>query len=256
MKTQFLKLAFASLLALTFSCDNEKINASDEVVTREISVQDFSSISVGLPAQVYITQSSTHSLVIETHENLFDVIEIDNAGNELRLKTEHNIRNVRTMNIYIHAEDLDLVGLAGSGSININDCILTDQLEVKLSGSGNINMCGNIETLKVDITGSGRFNGSGLSMNSFQTRTTGSGDIVVTGDTENASYVISGSGDVKAYNLQSAAVSVNVAGSGDVEAAVSNSLDVRISGSGSVSYRGNPNVTSNITGSGTIKKMN
>lgn len=255
MKTQFLKLAFASLLALTFSCNNEKINASDEVVTREFSIQEFTSISVGLPAQVFITQSSTHSLVIKTHENLFDVIEIDNAGNELRLKTDHNLRNVRTMNIYIHAEDLDLVGLAGSGSININDCILTDQLEVKLSGSGEINMCGNIEELKVEITGSGRFNGTDLSINDFQTRTTGSGDVAVSGNANNVSYIISGSGDVKAYDLQSTMVSVNVAGSGDVETSVSNNLNVNISGSGSVSYKGNPEVTSNITGSGTIKKV-
>ncbi len=255
MKKHFLPFVLASLFLVIFSCSDERINGEGPVVSMDIDIDDFSSVSVALAANVIVSQEADTRLTIETHENLFDVIETVVVDGELRISTDYNINNVRTMKIYVQADDFKKLSLSGAGEITIPNCIETDLLEVKLSGSGHIELCGVIGELDVDITGSGTFDGEDLTLGSFVGYISGSGEFRASGISGVSSYVVAGSGDFRALDLPSETVNVNISGSGNVDTTVSELLDVRISGSGDVAYKGDPEVVSNIQGSGTIRKI-
>lgn len=214
-KISILSLLFATLF--TVSCDNDAINAEGDIINEERELTGYTSISLSVPANVYITNDPGETFRILTHKNLLPVIDTYVIGNTLRITSDHNMRMVKTLDIFVSANDYEKLSISGSGSITTERCINVDQLSVEITGSGDITICGNADELNSEITGSGK---------------------------------------VAAYGLESIRTTVKVSGSGEVQTSVLESLDVDISGSGTVRYMGNPEITSKITGSGAVVKKN
>jgi hypothetical protein len=255
MKNLSAIFSLSVFLLLFISCDDLDISAGGEITTEVYDLNTFDEITVALPANVYITQDGNERLEIETHENLFEVIDVNVSSGELKIDTDANIRNITTLNIYVQVDNLYKIKMSGSGNLFTYDCLTSPQLEATLSGSGEINLCGNIEDLRVKLSGSGMINLNSIEANAILTDVTGSGEVNVSGTSTNVTYLVTGSGDIKGFNLQGTVGTINISGSGDIECSFSNSLDIGISGSGNVRYKGDPQITSNVTGSGTISKM-
>ncbi len=245
----------AAILALT-ACDGNSITPEGDVIIETYQVSNFHSVRIAIPADVQFVQSNSRLVEIEANENLFDVFDVKVTNGVLTIDSDENIRNPRTINIYLQETDIDLMSLSGSGSVDFPSCVDTDELELSTTGSGDISICGIINNLDLKISGSGNISGQDLTLRNLITQTTGSGDIELLGSGINGTYRITGSGRINAYDMILETVDVNISGSGDIQTTATTDLNVNISGSGDVNYKGDPSITSNISGSGRVRDAN
>lgn len=256
MKKQSLLLV--ALFALSINaCDIEGIVPKGPVVTETYSVNDFNKVSIGLPAKVTLVQVTENpEVVIEAHQNLFEVFEVDIYNKELRLQTNRNIQRSGAINVTIYTTELNALRFAGSGSFKTDNCLEAEELKVVLSGSGDIDLCGTFSNLEVYVSGSGNLDASDVYADNVIATITGSADMTFGGNTNTLDVAIGGSGNFHGFELLAKEVEANVTGSGNILVYAQESLNAKIAGSGNIRYKGNPELKSSVTGSGTIIKTN
>ena len=217
-KLFFSTVVWSLLFTFSFAQDNwykNAITGEGPIVKKELNLDDFNSIGLGVSADVYLTQNSRQKVVVEGQQNIIDNLETEVEDGSWNIGFEKNVRNHKTLNIYISLPTLKALAVAGSGDIygetafkNLGD------LNVSISGSGNISL---------------------------------------KGDARKTNLSIAGSGDIEMGDMRVSDCSVSIAGSGDCDIYVSGRLVVSIVGSGDVHYGGQPKVSTSIIGSGDVE---
>jgi len=209
---------------------------------RTVDANNFSKLSLGIPATVYLKQGSSNEVVVECDEDVFEEIEFEMRGDRLAIRKEGKGWNWSSgwrsseVDIYVTMESIEALSVSGSGNIESKGTLETNDLELVVSGSGDMYL--NIDGDDLD------------------TRISGSGSIRLKGMADDASSRISGSGKVKAEELTVKSFEARISGSGSCYITVEEEIEASISGSGNVYYAGNPDrVISNASGSGKIKKL-
>ena len=160
------------------------------------------------------------------------LIETGVSGSKLTISHGNNRLRPTVFEVYITIQNLEGVGISGSGDIVGNDRFVTESLYVEISGSGNMDL--EVET--------------GL----LENKISGSGSLELSGKAEEYTVSVSGSGKINAFDVDAKHVSAQVSGSGDCRISASESLDAKISGSGDVYYKGRPQINTKISGSGSL----
>lgn len=207
---------------------------SGDIVSEEITVDDFQQISFEVAGNVTLIEAAEQKVVIETHENLIGQVNTSLRDDTWNIRFIRCIRNYDRFNVTIYTPQIKGINLSGSGNITSEGSIPSDGLVVLLSGSGNILHETTTDIITADISGSG--------------------NIILSGSIDTQNFAISGSGGINGFNLEGKAGDVTISGSGNCEVNVSETLTVRITGSGSVFYKGDPTLDSTITGSGQVIK--
>lgn len=208
---------------------------------RKVDVSGFSELSLGIPATLYLKQGSSESVEIDCDDDIFDEIEFEMSGDRLRIKKDGNWNwksgwRQSEVTIYVTMKDIEALGVSGSGSIESDGQLTSEDLELAISGSGDMDLDVNADELDLRISGSG--------------------SILLNGDADEAEAKISGSGRVKAEDLTVKKFEASISGSGSCYITVTDEINARISGSGNVYYAGSPNkVIGNSSGSGKVRKM-
>lgn len=202
-------------------------------------VDDFSKISMSIPADVELTQGSKTELIIEADEDILEKIETEVIDGKLRIRFEkwYNYRGNKRIKVFITMKEVEKLTLAGSGDIIAKTAIKSDRINLVVTGSGSI-IIGDLKT------------------NDVHSVISGSGDIKLNGKLTATmlDVTITGSGDFDATGLEFNRADFNITGSGTIEALVVDEIQANITGSGRIYYKGNPIIDANITGSGKIKR--
>ncbi|MFC2114969.1 head GIN domain-containing protein [Bacteroidota bacterium] len=198
-------------------------------------VSDFTTISLGIHAELYLTQGSPQKLVIEASEDQLGNIETVVKEGHLRIKSDRSITRFKDVKIWITVPTVEAIALSGSGKIMAETAINSEELDLKISGSGKLN----IDELQAEELGAA---------------ISGSGNLYLSGSAEEAEIRISGSGSVFASGLKVAECGVKISGSGSCEVDATGELNAAISGSGRVTYFSNPQIDAAVSGSGRVKK--
>lgn len=234
-KFHFISLLFVAMILAFNSC--RKINGVGPVVQEERALSGFNRVSVATGATVHITQGAAFEVVLEAQQNILDVIKTEVNGGELVIdnKQHTHITSWKDVHVYITIPEVEGLTLTGSGDIQVQNEINTQDLELRISGSGNIYL-------------------PQLLAGSLQTTISGSGYVQIDdGKVQQEILNITGSGSMKLSGLESKEADVTISGSGDARIFVTDRLNVRISGSGNVYYKGSPTVDVHITGSGRLQ---
>ena len=243
-------LAFNSCEEWGFGC----IDGNGHQTTETRVTTEFDGIEVNGNFDVYVDKSQETSVLIETDENLIDLIKTQVRGNNLVIDTYRDRCLDARHGIVIHVStpQISELILRGSGRIDCNDFEATE-LKVKLEGSGDINLnYAYADEAYFNISGSGRISGT-VDCNSADLLVEGSGDIYLDGTSHVADMEITGSGSIQAKDFITDNCNVTITGSGNATVFASDLLEARITGSGTVYYYGNPaNVVKEISGSGKI----
>lgn len=204
------------------------------------NLAEFSRIGVGVPADVFVTQSSNQSVRIESNQSNLDKIELEVKDKKLVIKSKrNNTRYSGKIKIYISMPQIEALSLAGSGSITTQGKVTSENIALSIAGSGNISSNSlEAESVKVAIAGSGSINLSG------------------TGIANSLKASISGSGEVHAKDFKAKNIKTAISGSADCYVSATEALKVSLSGSGNVYYLGNPLIDAHISGSGKVKNIN
>lgn len=238
MKT--ILLTTLSLLFIT-SCAQETVNGNGKMKTeiRKVS-SNFNSVESAGAFDVIIKDAvQDGNIKLEGESNVLEKIEVKLEGSTLVLKQKpgFNFRNTKNVTIILNGQNLQSIGLSGSGNITTEGIQKVNSFNAGLSGSGNVNVKVSAKNIKAGISGSGNIN--------------------LKGNSDNAEYGVSGSGDIHAFDLKSSEVEVGISGSGNVKLTANESLKASIAGSGDVYYKGNPqNLNVKSGGSGDVIDAN
>lgn len=274
MKTLTTFIAIALLAFSTTACSQQHnyrsggfgsktVKASNNYVTKDIRVENFTKLSVaGSHDVIYTQKPGKPSVEVYTSDNIVDLLDIYVKGNTLHVGFKKNVNvSYDKLEVRVSTEQLNGISLAGSGDVELKNGLKTDELVISVAGSGDVNgdniTCTN---LNVSVAGSGNINGKNITCDDLQASVAGSGDLklnnvtansaqasvagsgtaTLSGSTQEATYSVAGSGDLFASDFVAKKASASVAGSGDIKCHATDFLKVRTTGSGSVGYKGNP----------------
>lgn len=216
-------------------------NGKGEVEIRHYDLSGFDEVDLSNQGNVELVADVNSFVEVETHPNLFKVLDlkVDNGELKLRTKKGQSIGKYDKLTFYVHAPLIRKVEVSGSGSVKGGPGIAVgiEEFEAEVSGSGEINIVGIVaQRVDADISGSG--------------------NVALSGNTPNAELEVSGSGNIRAFELVSAKTRARISGSGNIETTTTDNLDVNISGSGNVRYKGTPTININSSGSGNLTNAN
>jgi hypothetical protein len=228
MKNSILKpvLSISLILLCTLAFSQTK---------EERDVAGFSGISLGIAADLYLSQGSPQKVVIKASEEDLAKIETVVKDGHLKIKTDSYRSRIKDVEIWITVPDIESLTLSGSGKIIAETPVNSNELEMRVSGSGTIK----VKELKGE---------------ELEVAISGSGSIYLGGTAEELGISISGSGRLKAGGLQVDECDARISGSGSCEVDATGELDASISGSGRVTYFSSPQVDASVSGSGKVKK--
>lgn len=217
------------------------------------TLEPFSRIEVNGDFEVQIDTGYGPDAIVETDENLIDLVVTHVSGDKLIIETRNDrcLEPSRPIEITVGTRELEEITLNGSGLVYCYG-LTTERLSVNLAGSGQIE-CNNVTatSAEIELEGSG-FIKCDLIAESVETNLEGSGEIKLLGDCISANYDLVGSGRIKASQCDTENCTIRISGSGVAEARVYNALDVTIIGSGIVYYTGDPSLVTYISGSGRV----
>jgi hypothetical protein len=141
------------------------------------------------------------------------------------------------LQVIVHAPSVNSLESAGSGNIQIDGVLKTEQLSIRMDGAGNV--LGQINVGKLHVENNG------------------SSNIRLKGGVDNAVINSNGSGNIQCFDLVVDKCTLSKSGSGNAQLTVNVSLQASISGSGNFTYRGNPKeISTSSAGIGKIKRDN
>lgn len=176
-----MKYIYTVILIIVFAgCDSE--NALDcfqvdgKIVQQTIDVHQFTRVTVFSRVQLFIEQSDTYEVLLETGENLVPEINFTVIDGELRITNENTCNLLRDHNatkVYIKAPNLTEIRnssnfvVKSKGILHFERLTLiaedTDSEATNSNGDFNINI--NVNRLEVVTNGRARFTLSGTATN-------------------------------------------------------------------------------------------
>lgn len=234
-----LLLCLLAIFGLILSgCSRENLHGSGHVITEERPVGRFEDVTIDGPLEIHLQQGALVPLRIEAEDNVMRVIETSVRGTELRVKLRNgvNMKNFRTIHVYIQSEKYRKINFSGSGSLVSADTIRTPQFIYEVNGSNDARLKVDANDVRLIVNGSGSIDLEGLARDYYSE--------------------INGSGDVNGEKLMVNNANVETNGSGEQKIWAIDKLWGHISGSGNVKYKGTPaNLNVTVSGSGKVTKL-
>ena len=239
------------LATLVMSCNSqEKIFASKNILTRNITIGSYDQIEVNGGLNVIFSQSSENcnTLTIEASDNIIDLIECSVNNNKLTEKKKNKIRlqlgEKGKAVITTCSPTIKQLLLNGSGTIKVDNNITCDKMQLQINGSGDIkgNDISSYGNINLSINGSGDIDLNDMKGTEVAIGINGSGDIKINSITaNNTSTQVNGSGEIAIEQSNSNTLSTSLNGSGDIEVneISCKEVDSNLQGSGEITLSGN-----------------
>jgi hypothetical protein len=228
MKT-FLLTAAVAVVSFT-SC------TAQAQVKQPRQISDFRQVSSSGGIDVFLTQGSTTSVVVEAAPQAQDhvVTEVKNGTLSIGWESGYSWRRLlsaaRKVNVYITCPQLAGLSLSGGSDAKSESTFTADDFRLSASGGSDVRMALTAKSLAVEASG-----GS---------------DINLSGRVERQSVAVSGGSDYKAYGLQSTTARVEASGGSDAYLTVSGELSSSASGGSDVHYKGAARLASSSSSGG------
>lgn len=192
------------------------VTGSGIKISETRNVGPFSQVHVSGSPDAIITIGPEQSVVVETDDNLIDMLQTEVENGQLNIRMEGSYSTSIGLKVFITMPSLDGVSVTGSGDVTATG-LNGDDLKARISGSGDIELNGTASSIEASVTGSGDMDLSKLVAQKASVKVTGSGDIFVCA-TESVDASVTGSGDItyEGYGGQEPKVNQSVTGSGDI----------------------------------------
>lgn len=229
MKTTFKKIIVAVVaLCMLSSCrydiDFNTTKGNGITTTQERAIEgDFNKIKAGSGLDVFLTKGDENKVVVEADENLQELIQVYNNGNELVLTVKGNIRSSNGKNVYVTYKNLEAVKASSGADITSQNLLKSEKLTISSSSGADID---------IDV----------FTKNLFLDSSSGA-DIKIRGTAVTLDAEASSGSDISAKELEVVNCKADVSSGADITVNVKETLDVEASSGGRVNYYGEPKVT-------------
>jgi len=235
MKTSsILKLA---LTLLVFSVSVISLKAQQN---KDISITNFTEISVSSGIDLYLTQSNSENIRINAHPDLIKDVIIEKEGSNLRVRYKDGVNWGRlfknqSIKVYINYKTLKGLSASGGSDVYTQNTLKTDRLSLSASGGSD---------LKLDVV-----------TKDIEIHASGGSDIDLKGSATNMQASTSGGSDVNALNFVVDYAKVSSSGGSDANIHVNKALEASASGGSDINYKGNASVKNNSGKSGDVNRL-
>jgi len=238
MSRKFTLVLVASFLAFVSLSSSgcgyiDGVDGNGKVVKETRSVSGFDRFDAGGAFNIFLTQGSIESLIIEADENLIPLIITEVRGGKLYIETKENIRHSKTLNLYLTFKELKKMDISGACEITSADNLTFENLEIEGSGASEIDLKLTAVKLSCDFSGAS--------------------EIDLAGSADECSMDMSGASELDAFGFVVKNYEIDLSGAGEANIHVTGSLKAEVSGAASIRYEGNPKVDSRISGAGSVK---
>jgi hypothetical protein len=206
-------------LFLFSSCMNENntIEGSGKILTNTQTLNPFSEIEIENGCNVEVVSGTENKVEFSDYENIIEHLKFEVVDNKLIIQTADNIsisNSEAKAKIYVKG-DLTKIFIVGSSTVDLLHSF-SGLNELSISGSGTINVEQDIIThfINCSISGSGTMNLLKINASTADCDVSGSGTISIT-VSESLQATISGSGDIQYQGNPT--LTQDITGSGSVE---------------------------------------
>lgn len=211
------------------------ITGSGNLVTKQYTFTNFTTVSAGNVFDVTVKPGSTPSVSVTVDDNLVEYLDVTTSGDQLRLhlKSNTNVRNA-TLRAVVIVPELTGFELSGASKARLEQCRSAKPLEIEVSGASRLE--GEVESgdMRLEVSGASHAELKGRAGN---LRLNASG----------ASHA-----DLEEFQVKDANVDVNGASHATIRP--SGKLMASASGASTVRYAGQPaNVDSQASGASSVK---
>lgn len=223
-KILFLALsAFILNQVATAQDEHETIEGNGKLVTKEIPVTSFDALKASGVYELKLSQGSKEAVKIEADENLLDLFEVKNEGNQLVIETKKmknkNLKTKNKMRVYITFKNLKSMELATVGNVSSDDQLSFNDLEMNNRCVGNVDLK--------------------LTANKIHIKNTSVGDVKLDGKADEAVVKNTGVGSLKAGSFVVQTMNIENTGVGGADVNAEKDLKVKDSFLGKVKNKGN-----------------
>jgi hypothetical protein len=198
------------------------IRGSGDVVKQTRRVSNFEAVSVGGGIDLYIRQGSSYEVVVETDENLQDLIRTEVKSGRLKIYIEKSIRRSEEMNVYVTLPQLSRLEASGGSDVYSKGTISADEFRLEASGGSDVHLELNVNELTADASG-----GS---------------DTELRGTVEKLYLNASGGSDFDGRDVQVNYAKVRASGGSDSYIHVNKEVDIEASGASDVYLYGDAKI--------------
>jgi Putative auto-transporter adhesin, head GIN domain len=166
MKKVILGMALLLVFTATQAQENGRNYESDKIVSKDISVGNFTAVDLSGAMSVFLTQGDKASVKVEADEKVIDKVEIEAKDGTLYVKTKKGgLKNIKTMNVYITFTSLSSINNQLVGKLESENTIKQESLRYKSASVGNATLQFDVTDLKIDIAAVGNTEFSGKAVN-------------------------------------------------------------------------------------------
>jgi hypothetical protein len=232
-----MKSFIISLVVLTLS-----FNISAQIITKEISIENFSTVEIEGFFNVNLSNSSSPLKMVGESEDI-QWVKVENQNGKLQISVDKNQRkiwkriwgNKSKIDLFIGVPNIKALKVEGIGQLKTLSPIKSEELNININGVSHSEMAINVRKVKIEVNGIG--------------------DFMFRGGAESADIDFSGIGNFNSLNLDVVNLKINGSGIGNCEVRASNQLEINSSGIGNISYAGSPeHCLINKTGIGSVSR--
>ena len=213
----------ALLVQLGLMAQKKVIEGNGKLVTRDVSISSFDALKASGIYELKISQGNSESVKIEADENLLDLFEVKNQGNQLVIETKKmknkNLKTKNKMRVYITFKNLKSMELATVGNVSSDDQLSFNDLEMNNRCVGNVDLK--------------------LTANKIHIKNTSVGDVKLDGKADEAVVKNTGVGSLKAGSFVVQTMNIENTGVGGADVNAEKDLKVKDSFLGKVKNKGN-----------------
>jgi hypothetical protein len=193
------------------------IIGSGNLITKDESFTDFTSVSVNSGFKFDITHSDSYTVTVTCNDNLVDYLQVTRSGSTLQISLKPGYSfQLTSLKVEITMPNLYSLDLNGGATGTVSGFSSSHDFAFTSSGGATVNMSGSARDLQIDASG-----GSHLNLSSFQVNN----------------------------------AVVNISGGCQVGINLNGRLDATASGGANLTYLGNPTLGNiNTSGGGTVSK--
>ncbi|XOV91361.1 MAG: head GIN domain-containing protein [Bacteroidota bacterium] len=205
-------ISLISLTLLTSCNDNDCVIGSGTLNDYPLTVNSFDKVSLAGSMDLFITQGSEQTLLIQAEPEIFGIMETKVKNNELIIDFENHscINSMVGVKVYITVPDIEQISIAGTSNITSDGDLDLDQLTFDVAGSAHVGITGSANTQSFNV----------------------SGEVIV-----------------RNLAFQTKNTFINISGSGDLEIDCTDMMDINLSGAATIKYTGQPTIKQKVSGS-------
>jgi hypothetical protein len=212
-------LLVATLLMITTQLKAQ--NASGNVVSRDITVENFTGIDLSEPLDYIILQGDNDLVKIETDDNLIDKVKAEVKNGILMVDTR-SLGGASSLKVTIQTKDLKSITTSGAATLKSENTLKAKDLKIDASGASELKLTVDVTNLTSDLSGAA--------------------NLKLSGNAIRHTVKASGAADLKADDLQTSVTEVEMTGASTAHIDAKEKLTGSISGISDVKYNNKPTV--------------